>query len=241
MSPDAPLPHALPPGARQAFASEDAVRRFAKVARLQPGARVLLLGDVESAALLLARDYDCHVIAADEDPEALAGLRAAALQQGLGEQVETLPLETALGEGAPADLQAVLVRGDRVYRTEEAARRLRPLLGPDGRLGLVALTCAGRSPDTAEIARWEALQGAPLLAPLALLGLLRDADYEPEAAEVLAPSELVALAEQLGEAGPADALRAWREDGGAGGVSYALIIGRRREPGERPPIPHDRG
>jgi SAM-dependent methyltransferase len=239
MSPDEPLPHALLPGARQAFASEEAVQRFAKVARLQPGARVLLLGDVESAALLLARDYDCQVIAADEDPEALARLRAAASAQGLEAQVETLTLDEALGEGAPTGLQAVLVRGDRVYRIQEAARRLRPQLGPDGRLGLVALARIGRSQDDAELERWEALQGTPVLSPLALLGLLRDADYEPEAAEVLAPSELVALTEQLDEAGSDDALGAWRE--GGAGVSYALVIGRRREPGERPPIPHDRG
>jgi hypothetical protein len=237
MSPDESLPHALLPGARQAFATEEATHRFAKVARLQPGARVLLLGDVVEAALLLARDYDCHVVAADEDPEALERLRAQAQAQGLEAQVETLPLAAALEEQGPSDFQGVLVRGDRVYATQAAARHLRPRLGLDGRLGLVALARVGRAPDEAELSRWEALQGAPVLAPLALLALLRDVDYEPEAVETLSPAELVALTEQLGDD---EALRAWRE-GGRGGVSYALVMGRRREPGERPPIPHDRG
>ncbi|HET9450025.1 MAG TPA: SAM-dependent methyltransferase, partial [Aggregicoccus sp.] len=211
MSPDEPLPHALLPGARQAFASEDATRRFAKVARLEPGSRVLLLGDVEAAALLLARDYDCHVVAADVDAEALARLRTQAGAQGLAEQVETLPLEEALNGGGPSDFQAVLVRGPRVYRTREAAERLRARLGRDGRLGLIAVTRVGRAPEEAELARWEALQGAPLLPPLGLLSELRDTGYEPEAVEVLSPAELVALTEEAGEEASHEALRAWHE------------------------------
>jgi hypothetical protein len=198
MSPDEPLPHALLPGARQAFASEEAARRFAKVARLEHGARVLLVGDVEAAALLLAGEYGCHVVAADEDPEVLARLTAAASAQGLEGQVETLSLDAALSQDAPEGFQGVLVRGPRVYATQAAARRLRARLGPDGRLGLVALARVGRAPDAAELERWEALQGAPLLGPLGLLALLRDADYEPEAVETLSPAELVALTGRLG-------------------------------------------
>ncbi len=242
MSPDEPLPHALLPGARQAFASDEATRRFAKVARLERGSRVLLLGDVEAATLLLAGEYGCHVVAADEDADLLARLEAAARAQGLEGQVETLSLVAALSQGAPGGFQGVLVRGPRVYATQAAARRLRARLGPDGRLALVALARVGRAPDAAELERWEALQGAPLLAPLALLALLRDVDYEPEAVETLSPSELVALTQRLGEeAAGEEALAAWRERAGEGGVSYALVMGRRREPGERPPVPHDRG
>ncbi|MBF5041135.1 SAM-dependent methyltransferase [Aggregicoccus sp. 17bor-14] len=239
MSPDEPLPHVQPAGARQAFASEEATRRFAKVALLAPGDRVLLLGGCGEAPLVLARDYGCQVVAAAEDPQALQPLQRELEAQALGHLLRVCPLEGALEGLEEGGFQGVLVRGERLYRTREAAERLRSLLAPDGRLGLVALTCVGRSVDPEEQARWEAMQGAPLLGPLALLALLRDAGYEPEAAEALAPAELEALAQA--EASEEPLLRAWREEGGRGGVSYALVMGRRREPGERPPMPHDRG
>jgi len=241
MSPDESLPYALLPGARQAFASEDATRRFAKVAQLVPGARVLLVGDAAAAALLLALEYDCQVTAAHEDPQALSGLHAAAEAHGVGARVETVSLEEALGEGAPRELQAVLVRGARVYAPRETAQHLRGLLATDGRLGLIAPVQVGRTPEAAELSRWESLQGAPLPSPLALLAVLRDAGYEPEAVETLSPAELVELTEAAGEEASHEALAAWRERAGSGGVSYALAVGRRREPGERPPVPHDRG
>lgn len=242
MSPDEPLPHALPAGARQAFASEDAARRFAKVAQLQPGARVLLLGGAHAAALLLAREYGCHVVAADEDPEALEALRDAAEAQGLDSRLEVHPLEGVLQALEPGSLQAILARGARVYRTREAAERLRPLLAADGRIGLLGLARVGRSQDAEALAVWEAAQRAPVLAPLALLAELRDAGYEPEAVETLVPAELEALVAALEpEEASREELGLWREQAGGGGVAYALVTGRRREPNERPPAPHDRG
>ncbi|MFP2905360.1 SAM-dependent methyltransferase, partial [Pyxidicoccus sp. 3LFB2] len=58
MSPAEPFPLFHPAGVRRAFASDDSTRRFAKVAQLEPGSRVLVLGCGPDghAALLLARE-----------------------------------------------------------------------------------------------------------------------------------------------------------------------------------------
>ncbi len=68
MSPAGPFPLYYPGDARRAFGSDEATRRFARVAQLEPGSRVLVLGcGPNTAAVLLARDLGCSVVAADTE------------------------------------------------------------------------------------------------------------------------------------------------------------------------------
>jgi hypothetical protein len=82
--------------------------------------------------------------------------------------------------------------------------------------------------------------------------VLEAAGFEPESAESLHDTELDALYRDI-EAGLAaspvgpqaaglrEELALHRESNGKASVSYAFVVGRRKEPGEKPPASRDRG
>jgi cyclopropane fatty-acyl-phospholipid synthase-like methyltransferase len=247
-----PFPLYFPGDARRPFSSDAATRRFAKVAQLEEGGRVLVLGGGSSseASLLLARDFGCSVLTVDVDEALLEPLRARVQSLGLEAHVQVqhvAPDALGLPEG---EFDAILSHGRLLPLLPTALRTLRPLLAHQGRVGLTWPVRVGREQPPAVGTFWEQRLGLSLLLPRELLQLLAQSGFEPESAESLQPSELEALYRELEpHLGPApseqarvlrDEVSLFREHS-AQAFSYAFVIGRRKEPGERPPATRDNG
>lgn len=251
MSPPEPFPLFHPAGVRRAFGSDESTRRFAKVAQLEPGSRVLVLGcgPDGAAALLLVRELGCSVVAADTDESLLAPLRERVKAQGLGDRLEVRRVALdALGlpEGS---FNAILIQGHVLSPLRHTLVGMRPLLAKRGRLGLTFPARVGRFAPKAALDFWERRVGAPLLLPREMLQVLESSGYEPESAETLHDSELDALYKDIEAqlpggpqaSGLREELSLHKESNGKASVSYAFVVGRRKEPGEKPPASRDRG
>jgi hypothetical protein len=100
---------------------------------------------------------------------------------------------------------------------------------------------------------WEARLGESLLLPRELLQALEKSGFEPEGVETLSDAELVEhyrlLEARLAGVPPADSqarmlreeIELFRSQAGKASVTYAMVMGRRKEPGEKPPASRDRG
>jgi len=253
MSPAEPFPLYHPADARRAFGSDDVTRRFAKVAQLEPGSNVLVLGCGAdgAAALLLARELGCSVVAADADADVVAAVRERVRNQGLADRIETRGVDLdslGLPEGA---FHAILVQGRVLYPLRDSLARLRGLLAKRGRVGLTFPARVVRVLPKAAQAFWERRVGGPLLHPGELLQALEASGYEPESSETLSDVELDDYYREVEAnlrptSGPRAAslreeLSLHRENNGKAAVSYAFFVGRRKEQGEKPPASRDRG
>ncbi|QSQ15061.1 SAM-dependent methyltransferase [Myxococcus landrumensis] len=253
MSPAESFPLYHPADARRAFSSDDATRRFAKVAQLEPGSRVLVLGcgGDASAALVLAREMGCTVIAADTDESMVATLRDRVRHQGLSDRIEARGVTLDALGFVDGWLDAILIQGRVLYPLRATLANLRPLLARRGRLGMTFPVRVGRVLPKAASELWERRLGAPLLQPREMLQTLEMSGFEPESAETLHDSELddyyreVEASLRPTSGAQASALREelalHRESNGKASVSYAFLVGRRKEPGEKPPASRDRG
>jgi SAM-dependent methyltransferase len=252
MSPAGPFPLYYPADARRAFGSDEATRRFARVAQLEPGARVLVLGcGPVTAPLLLARDLGCSVVAADTDDALLTHVRERVRALGLGDRVETRRVDLDRLGFPDGEFDAILTQGRVFYPLRTALMMLRRMLAKRGRLGMTYPARVGRFTAKTALDFWENRLETDLLLPRELLLELEAHGYEPESVETLTDLELDHLYRdvepRLQAAPPQDAaelreeIAVHREQNGKAGVSYAFIIGRRKEPGEKPPASRDRG
>ncbi|MBZ4335098.1 MULTISPECIES: cyclopropane-fatty-acyl-phospholipid synthase family protein [unclassified Corallococcus] len=253
MSPAEHFPLYHPPGAQRAFGSDDATRRFAKVAQLEQGSRVLVLGcgPEGHAAVLLAQELKCSVVAVDTDEALVSPIRERVRTQGLADRIEVRRVAPdALGM-LDGPFHGILVPGRVQYPLDVALRTFRPLLGKRGRVGFTFPARVGRFTPKPVLDFWEKRLGAPLLLPRELLQALENAGFEPESVESLHDTELDALYKDMEAhlpegAAPESAtfreeLALHREHNQKPGVSYAFAVGRRKEPGEKPPASRDRG
>ena len=90
MSPAEPFPLYFPGDARRPFSSEDATRRFAKVAQLEEGGARAGAGlwSVRLGQRVLAQEFGCSVVAADADETLLTRMRERVQSLGLDGRVE---------------------------------------------------------------------------------------------------------------------------------------------------------
>jgi SAM-dependent methyltransferase len=252
MSPAGPFPLYYPGDARRAFGTDEATRRFARIAQLEPGSRVLVLGvGPNTAALLLARDMGCAVVAADTEDALLASVRERVRALSLGDRVETRRVDLDRLSFPEGEFDAVLVQGRVFFPLERSLHTLRQFLAPHGRLGLTYPARVGRFTSKPALDFWEKRLGEPPLLPREMLLELEIYGFEPESAETLTDLEMDNLYRDVESrlaampAEQAEVLRQeislHREQNGKAGVSYAFLIGRRREPGEKPPTSRDRG
>lgn len=251
MSSAEPFPLYHPGDARRAFGSDDATRRFARVAQLEAGAHVLLLGCGADAGPVwtLVRELGCTVVAADTDEAQLAALREKLAPHGLGDKVEVRRVELDALNFPPGAFEAILVSGRVLYPLTTALRSLRALLAMQGRIGLLYPARVGRQAPAPVLEFWRKRLGSALLVPRELLQVLESHGYEPESVETLTDTELEALYRdvepRLDSSPQAEAAREeialHRQQGGRVVATYAFLIGRRKEPGERPPAARDRG
>lgn len=238
--------------ARRAFGSEDYSRRVARIAAWTPGAKLLEVGaGGSSAGLVLARDFGCWVTAVDSDEAAVAALREKVRALNLTERFEVRQAsadELPFDEGA---FDGVIVQGRFPLKAEDAAKRLRALLAPSGKLVFTYPVRVGRHPSKALLELWEQRLGESLLLPRELLQLLERNGYEPQAVETISDADLDDLFRSVEpllpklEPAHAEALKAeiaaHKSQGSKSGVSIALAVGRKKEAGERPPASRDRG
>ena len=252
MSPAEPFPLYFPGDAGRPFHSEVATRRFAKVAQLEEGGRVLELGcgPTALAGVVLAQEFGCSVVAADTDEAPLVPLAERVRKLGLEGRVEVRHVDLARLDFREGEFDAILCQGRVFLELTESLRLLRPLLAYSGRVGLTYPVRVGRVTPRAVLEFWERRLGAPLLLPRELLHVLAVGGFEPESVESLHDTELDGLYRELeiplALAPPERA--AWlreemalHQENGKATASYAFAVGRRREPGEKPPPSRARG
>src|SRR5689334_23026778 len=86
------FPIFFPDEARRAFGSEETCRRIANVAHLSGGARVLEL-HASNAGILLAKEFGCAVVAAEDDEKKLESLRERVKAHTLVGRVEVRKID----------------------------------------------------------------------------------------------------------------------------------------------------
>jgi SAM-dependent methyltransferase len=191
MSPAEPFPLYFPGDARRPFSSEVATRRFAKVAQLEEGGRVLELGCGPSgpASVVLAQEFGCSVVAADADETLLIHMRDRVRSLGLDGRVDVRRVDLRKPAFREGEFDAILCQGRVFLSLADAVGTFRPLLALNGRLGLTYPVRVGRVTPRAVLDFWERRLGAPLLLPRELLQHLALSGFEPESVESLQDAE----------------------------------------------------
>ena len=121
---------------------------------------------------------------------------------------------------------------------DEVASVAREFLGPEGRVAFVRPVKVLLRPPPGLVEQWERHWGHALRTPQELLAAFPAAGYEPDFAEALGIDEMdglyAAAPDELAE--EAALYRA-----GAAAISFAIAVGRRREPDEKPRPSRDHG
>jgi hypothetical protein len=233
-----------PLDAQRPFARQEVFERIARTAHLETGAKVLeLAAGVNSGGLWLASALGCvsMVLAADEGVAGALKKEGAALGSRLS--VQTGGLSSA---GLPAgSFDAILVFPRRFAPVKELVELARPLLALNGRLCITYPVKVGIRAHPDQMAFWERELKEALQTPSELLGGLLSEGFEPEWVETLSTEELDRLYRakcvEVPEFDRDPELELHRQHGARSGVTFALAVGRRREPNEKPPRSRDRG
>lgn len=239
------FPQALVVEGRRLPGTPETFKRLLKALDLQPGERVLLVGAGDGSVLkVLARELGAQVTALEWEPKLVAAAEARVRDESLAGRV-TVRQGDPLTQPSQS-FEAVLMESlPPPGELTPYAAKLRDLLVVNGRLGLTLPVAVGLSTPPAVSSFWSAELGQPLVRPAALLGQLERAGFEPQWVESLADDVMVEhyrrLEEALSGAEPAvadqarAALELFRSGPGRTGASYAMLVARRREPGEKPP------
>lgn len=231
---------------RRAPGSDEITRRVARLCAFIPGTKILALGlSSGPAARLLATEYGCVLTVSGLDAKGRELLSAAVKKDGSGERVSFAdgPLREL-----PQTFQAII--GDDGLALpgvplQDRVSALRELLLPKGKLAFQMRARVGRSTPEKVTAFYQDRQEELLLPREALMSLERGG-FEPLAAEAIADAlvdEHYAAVEAalpgVSDLGAAARLRRevelYRREGGRAALSTVLIVGRRKEPGEKPP------
>ncbi|MCC6334036.1 MAG: SAM-dependent methyltransferase [Myxococcales bacterium] len=249
-----PFPLYLPPDARRLFQSESLVRRMAQLAHWDSKARLVeFFGSLPGMAL--AKALDCELTVVEPAGKHQAWLQERARAAGVNDLVSFEPADPLAVSLPKAKSSGIFSLGRVTGHMGAEAKRLRPFLAERGRLGLTSVVKVSRLPNEKALAAWQARLGAPLLLPREALLAMEAEGFEPELVETAGEAELdeyyqafeAALAKL--DASKDDAavkaareeLALYRELGGRTGVTFAFILGRRKEPGEKPPMSRDSG
>ena len=245
------FPFWYPPDARRLFTADGLLRRIARTAHWTNTSKILELCGSQ-ASLTLARTEGCAVTVADEDQKALDGLKERIATHALGNSVTLKQTSFASLPFQDAEFDGIVVLGRILMPLAAGVARLRKHIAPKGRLVITYPVKVGRYPAEPALKFWESRLGEPLTLPREALLKVEKAGYEPETIETVGESELDDYYRELEKslANPADPAGAGklaeeinihRQAGGKTGVSYAVIVARRKEPGEKPPASRDGG
>jgi cyclopropane fatty-acyl-phospholipid synthase-like methyltransferase len=244
------FPLYYPSNARRAFESDDITRRFATVATLSSGARVLeVLAGRGSASVLLAKEFGCEVVATDSDDTAISNLMERVRSLSIQDRVTVKRTDPTHPDFPPGEFDAIVVQGRVVGTLDWCTSTYRALLATNGRLMITYPAKVGRYPNRHALDFWEKRLGEAVRYPRELLQAIEANGFEPEAVETLDDSALAELYRGLEsriDGHPATAslreeVDLFRGASNKASVSYAFAIARRKEPGEKPPASRDRG
>jgi hypothetical protein len=249
-----PFPLYFPPEAHRLFESASLVRRVAQLARWDSRAQLAELYGT-ATGLALAKALDCELTVVEPPGRQLDWLKERARAAAVDGRVRfeaSDPLVVALPK---AKFHGIFCLGRVTGEVGAEAKRLRPFLGERGRAGLTAVVKVGRQPNERALGAWQARLGAPLPLPREALLAMEAEGYEPELVETAGEAELDGYYEALEAAlaksdaskddaatkAARDELSLYRQLGGRTGVTFAFLLGRRKEPGEKPPMSRDNG
>lgn len=244
--PDAEPPPHRTPDAERPFAREDVFQRVGRMAELQRNSRVLEVGATHpSFAMSLAVQLGCEAVALLASSHEEKGFLQAVKAAGLAGRVSTRKGELPEAGFKNGEFNAVMLPARRHGTLESIVEGTRPLLAKRGRLGLCYPVKVGIKDSGPQLLHWEKALGEKLLLPRDVLGKLMALGFEPEWVETLSDLELDQLyapwaGQSLDPARQAE-LELHKAHSGRSGVSFAWVVARRREAGEKPPKSRDRG
>ncbi len=244
------FPFYLPTEARRLFTSDGVARRVALTAHWTNTARVLELYG-SSAGIALAKDLGCDVTLAEGEDAIVKALEQRVQAAGVSDRVKVSKVSFSSLSFPEGSQDGVLVLGRLLAPLDEAAPKLRRFLALRGRLVMTWPVRVGLRPNKAALEFWEKKIGAPLKSPRECLMSVEKHGYEPETIETPSEAELDdyyrSIEAALPKAPPDKAallkaeLDLHKDAGGKTGVTLALLVARRKEPGERPPAARDGG
>jgi hypothetical protein len=247
-----PFPLYLPAEARRLFQSESLLRRFAQAAHFTGDSRLLEF-HASLGGLALCRALNCTMTIVEPDLKVSETLKERARLAGIGDKVTWLnqPLSTvSFGEGS---FDGIFSFGRVIGSPSAMARRMRPWLDEKGRLALTWIMAVGRAPATVALESWADRLGQPIVSPRDTLLTVEPEGYEPELVESLGDPELdefykdieTALVRHPADSADVKAVKAeiavHRAQQGRASATYGVIVARRKEPDEKPPLSRDGG
>ncbi|MBL8917257.1 MAG: class I SAM-dependent methyltransferase [Myxococcaceae bacterium] len=247
-----PFPLYLPSEARRLFQSESLLRRFAQAAHFTGESRLLEI-HASLGGLALARALNCQITMIEPDPRVAETLKERARMAGLGDAVTWLQQPLSSVSFADQSFDGIFSLGRVIGRPSELARRFRPWLAEKGRLAVTCVMAVGRQPAKVALESWADRLGHAIVSPRDTLMSVEPEGFEPEIVESLGDPELddfyreidAALAKQPSETEAIKQLKAeitvHRAQQGKAGATYGVIVARRKEPGEKPPLSRDGG
>jgi hypothetical protein len=244
------FPFYLPTEARRLYTTDGVARRVALTAHWTNTARVLELYG-SSAGIALAKDLGCDVTLAEGDDAVLKALEQRVASAGVSDRVKVQKVAFGALSFPDGSQDGVLVLGRLWGSLDDTASKLRKYLALRGRLVMTWPVKVGLRPNKAAVEFWEKRVGTTLKNPRECLMSIEKHGYEPETIETPNEAELDdyyrALEASLPKAPPEAAkvlqqeIEVHRDSGGKSGVTLALLVARRKEPGERPPAARDGG
>lgn len=239
------FPISYPGDVRPSLAGEDALRRFGKQLAIAANGKALGVGaGAAPMALYLARELGSQVVVVDVANAALTELSDRVKAHGLEQKISVHKVETYAAASLPfadGEFRAIVIDPSAPAPLEQLFAGYRRLLAPRGRLMATYPVRVGRFPNTPLIQFWEQKLGEPLPLPRDVLQVLERAGYEPQIIETLddaAMDDFYRKAEQHAAANDEqfrEELSHFQSQGGRTTVSFAVAVGRRKDPGEKPP------
>jgi hypothetical protein len=245
------FPFYLPAEARRLYTSDGVARRIALTAHWTNTAKVLELYG-SSAGIALAKELGCEVTLAESEDVLVKALEARVAQMGVSDRVKVQKTSLPALPFPESAFDGVLVLGRLLMPLDEAASKLRKVLALRGRLVMTWPVKVGLRQNKAAMEFWEKRIGAPLKTPRECLIAVEKHGYEPETIETPSEADLdeyyKSVEAALGKAVPPEAAKLLKQEidihhdaVGKTGVTLALLVARRKEPGERPPPARDGG
>ena len=235
---------------RRPFSSDATLRRVVSAAAITQGMRVLEVdGGADGLGVRLAKELSCEVICAEGEEAGAEAVRAQARALGVQNKLEAKKVPLNPLPFAEGSFGTVIVHAGSEIPARQAAARYGKYVEHNGRLVLVAVVRVGRFPNSQVVEFWESRTGETLALPRDLLATLDAVGFEPETAESLSDLELDQMYRASEQALPDDGraepfreeIALHRGQGGKSSYSFVFVVGRRKEPGEKPAAARTRG
>jgi hypothetical protein len=216
---------------RAPFCRASVVSRLVHRLELAAGSEVLEWGVARGSTAAALVKLGMKVTLVEPDEEALDRV----LQET---PVEVNAVKAERPPAAMAGRFALVLLHARDALGDDVASTVREFLAPEGRVAFVRPVKVLLRPPPGLVEQWERHWGHALRTPQEILGAFPAGGYEPDFAEALGIDEMDAL---YGAAPEALAEETALYRAGAAAISFAIAVGRRREPDEKPRPSRDRG